>query len=1318
MTSPDAPHRPGRADAAEQWARVRPMVEAVLGVPVGSRGRYLAEHCAGDEAFRRDVERMVRAYEAAEASDDFLAGAAAAAAEFAADVRKLVPPSAVHPFAGSPRFELTRTLGAGGMGVVFEAVDRQSAARVALKLLPVADPDALFRFKREFRSLAALEHPNLVELYELVAEDDQWFFTMELVDGVDFLDWVRNGRHIRDDPAARPPFDAIADERRLRDAMAQLTDGISALHGHGVLHRDLKPSNVLVRPDGQVVILDFGIAVGLGDTTRTTAHLGTPPYMSPEQFAGHSLTAASDWYSMGVMLYEALTGKTPFTGTAGAIFLAKSKGVVVSPSKLVRGVPADLEALCLALLAAEPALRPAADETIARLAAVIEGDDERSPTMEEPTPVFVGRVAQLDALESALDAVRRGASRTVYVRGPSGGGKSALIAHFLGEAGRDEGVLVLEGRCDEQESVPFKAVDAVVDALSSWLRTRSPQQLAHLLPTEIAFLGRLFPVLVRVGAIAAARGGVIVRDPREVRRRAFGVLRALLSSLGETATVVVVIDDLQWGDDDSGELLAHLLTGAAPPRMLFVATYRSEYEHTSPCLQVLATAHAARRDGARPDYLTLSALNAAEAQTLARSLLPPGSNDDVVNRVSAESDGNPFFMHELARYVRTRPGWPHHASEAPFDLERALWARIEALPSVARELLGLVAIAGRPVRNDVWRDASGEAARDPHALALLRHAHLLRSTGSAPLDEVETYHDRIRETIVARLEPAIRRRHHQSLATALAARPDADQETVAVHFAECGEIARASAHFARAAEGAERALAFARAGTLYQRALESPLIEPGQRCVLLTSMGNALANAGRGQLAAQAYERAATIAGADERLDLQRMAATQYAISGHVDEGRALFMHVLRGVGLGSPQSSVALMAQLIARRVQLRLRGLHFVERTERDIPLRDLRRIDALRAVSTALGAVDVVRVAAFQSQALLLALAAGEPRRLALALSWEAVLTATGGPRTARRSSDMLRLASSLANRVESPQARGMVDFADGWVAFLHGRFSHAVTAGAKAEEIFRDQCTGAWWELSTTRTMMAWAMSHCGDNLELGVRLRAWEPEARARGDHFMVTNLLAFPLPYERLVADDIDGAESFLHEALVLWPYRGFHIQHVSVLFSRALMLLYSGAGADACTEVTRRWPAMVRSLQTQNQVTRVMLRDVRARGALQAAAAGVDRARHLARAARDVRAISRERCSWAAGYVERLNAGLAHARGDDAGAIRALETAETSLASAGLALQATIARRQRGLLAGGSAGGALVESADAAMHSRGVVNVDAMSAMLGVAGV
>ncbi|HZJ71572.1 MAG TPA: serine/threonine-protein kinase, partial [Planctomycetota bacterium] len=263
------------------------------------------------------------------------------------------------PVIGGGRFELRGTLGSGGAGVVYRAYDRQLGREVALKLLRQASGRDLYRFKREFRALAGIVHPHLVALHELHAAGGDWYFTMELVEGVSFIDWVRPSpgagpTRSRHDIAAAP-----VDLARLHGAMVQLVDALIALHRAGKLHRDLKPSNVLVDRHGRLVLLDFGLITGVAEGDPERLAVGTPVYMSPEQAADQPLGEASDWYSLGAMLYEALVGRRPFEGEPEQVMTRKQTEQPPSPRQLDPGAPAELSQLCMMLLQPRPQQREA-----------------------------------------------------------------------------------------------------------------------------------------------------------------------------------------------------------------------------------------------------------------------------------------------------------------------------------------------------------------------------------------------------------------------------------------------------------------------------------------------------------------------------------------------------------------------------------------------------------------------------------------------------------------------------------------------------------------------------------------------------------------------------------------------------------------------------------------------------------------------------------------------------------------------------------------------------------------------------------------------
>ncbi|HZW87914.1 MAG TPA: protein kinase, partial [Myxococcaceae bacterium] len=655
-------------------------------------------------------------------------------------------PEHLPPAVLSTRFDGVRFIGEGAFGVVYLARHRETQEEVAVKTIAVGRADLIYRLKHEFRALADLRHRNLIRFYELFADKSPPFFTMEYVPGTDFLSHVRPG--------------GVFDESRLRSALAQLVQGLAELHANGLLHRDVKPSNVRVAPDDRVVLLDFGLAKDLDKNAlgNSIELAGTPGYMSPEQAIGDSVSAASDWYSVGAMLYEALTGRVPFTGTWREIIAQRQRADPVAPRALVPEAPADLSDLCLSLITRDPAARAGAEAI-----EVVLGQAS-SPKTQVDVPgdrPLVGRQRELDELRNALAQVRDGEGVTVLLDGSSGVGKTSLVERFLGRAERESGALVLRGRCYERERVPYQGIDSLIDDLCRLLN--APERVAsEYLPRQVAALVRLFPVMERVPAIRAhgLRTRAAILDEQEIRRQAFGALRELLQRVADRQLLILHIDDLQWGDLDTAKLLRELLRPPDAPPMLLVLGFRSEDRDRSACLMGLLG------EPLGPSIeLHLRPLDANAAGTLMRALLPGPMQDIDVASLTAGTDGNPFLIQELARAVAD-PESRLTLNSSP-DVHQALRARFARLPPAARRLLETVAVAGHPVTELVARRASGLSGSPWEDSLLLGEQHLVRFAGATDERRLEPFHDRIREAVLADLSPERARECERGLAHAL-----------------------------------------------------------------------------------------------------------------------------------------------------------------------------------------------------------------------------------------------------------------------------------------------------------------------------------------------------------------------------------------------------------------------------------------------------------------------------------------------------------------------------------------------------------------------
>ncbi len=720
------------------------------------------------------------------------------------------------------RYEVVGHLGSGGMSTVYEAVDRERGTKVALKTLSAFDASAGVSIKREFRVVADLAHPNLAPVYELTSERGMWFFTMERVEGVSLSRWTRGEAEDGDskatgdlpfsrtlstveasheatqagaarrwsrncsldgeatvvESAARLPPSVDSgvqptlpqrDMGAIRRAFGQITLGIGALHDAGLRHGDIKPANVLVRQDGQVVLVDFGLARPFDDLSSLHRSGGTPTYMAPEQLADAPVGSAADWYALGATLYGMLTGVRPFLAdTKLELYLKKMHYPPPAPRALLPQLPEDLSDVCLALLNPDARERPGRDQ----LLRVFSGTSTPEVLGDRVTkPGFVGRDDELCALEQAYGTARGGQLTLAHVHGQSGIGKSALLTSFLNAVADVDSALILRGRCYERERVPYKGFDRIIDDLALYLSQQEPGHASEYLPAHTGALAKVFPALASIEAVALhAAEEVLPEGAMEVRRRAWSALRDLLAAVGKRRPIVLTIDDLQWSDTESGQLLGELLHGARDVPLLVVILYRPEEAATNEAL--LSYFERCKTLDSVGHFLDLpiAALSLRDAQRLARATLGAAATDANVAYIAQEAQGVPIFIEEMAHYLgkQNAHGVPELSNQT--SLDDAIRARAATLEDRQRKLLEVVAIANSPLPQSIVFEAAELQPGELGTLLALRSAAFVNWLGAGADDVVSPYHDRIRESVLSALDHDTQQRHHLALARALAKR--------------------------------------------------------------------------------------------------------------------------------------------------------------------------------------------------------------------------------------------------------------------------------------------------------------------------------------------------------------------------------------------------------------------------------------------------------------------------------------------------------------------------------------------------------------------
>ena len=701
-------------------------------------------------------------------------------------------------------YEVLGLLGRGGMATVLEVKDTRDGGVVALKLLhsELADEEVQARFDVEFRTLLALDHPNILSVHESGVHEGLPWFTMDKLEGHDLRDEVETWK-------------TVAPSERFGRAESILTDIASALgyiHRRGLVHRDVTPGNVMV-VEGKALLTDFGVVHTPGaELTNAGEMVGTVSYIAPEQISSEvnagQVDARADLYALGGVLYLMLTGRRPFTATTIPSLLEKQLHAAPRPPRDVAPtVPAHLDEICLRLLEKDPSARYGSARHLLSIL------DRRASALEHVDlrrwpPRLVGRTGELASFREALSALAAGRGGALLIEAPSGFGKTRLL-DALCEQAADLSLPVARGRCTPGET--WTGFRGVVD------------QLGEELP----------PV---VEAAFSDEEGEFSQYP---------VHAAIRDLLRPALPRVVILDKLERADRGTLALLDFLLRNhlflADDPVLFVLARRQLEPGEPDPLAELV--------EDELVERLPLRPISPTAVEELLLQLVPPDHRTRMLaQRLHREGEGNPHFIGEMIRglvdqgvITEEAPGRyvlgldVTHISRArlpiPSSILEALEERLSALRPAALQVAEALALCRHEVALEVLEEAL--SLPEERLLALLEELldhHVVR-TRTVGLDELyDLAQARLRDVLVRRADPVRALQLHRRLGSALERlyrhQLSTVLESIAFHF-EQGEVpAKAYPYLVQAGRRLQERSFVVESKEFYERALQ---LEPEAR---------------------------------------------------------------------------------------------------------------------------------------------------------------------------------------------------------------------------------------------------------------------------------------------------------------------------------------------------------------------------------------------------------------------------------------------------------------------------------------------------------
>ena len=784
------------------------------------------------------------------------------------------------------RFKLLEPLGEGGMGTVYKAVDTRSGKKVALKILSrqsLLDEEIKRRFLREAEAGARLVHPSIVEIHEVGELEGEHFISMELVEGKTLHELLKAG--------------PVCAKEAVRIGIA-VGEALRHAHNAGIVHRDIKAANIMITAEGEVKVMDFGLAKiqNASLLTREGQVLGTVTYMSPEQATGEAVDHRTDIFSLGVVLYELITGKLPFgdqydMAVVYSILNVEPAGIRESHPE----VPDPLETIILKALRKDVQHRYQHIEELLgdlrRMKAFLDGKRDFMPSgvelvagAEEASPPaahltagvqggfearFSGRETEIETLKGLLRRADGGEGQTVFVAGEAGIGKTKLVSE-LEKYARTIKIRPMNARCAFREgTVPYRPIVELVRGYFTARGLETPEEVESYFRGKESDLLRHLPV-IQVFLNSAGGGSATLRSKDQL----WEALLRLMEAISRERTLLVFIDDLHWADEETLRFIQYLSRNTLRMAMLLIGTYRPEdlvaeggREH--PLREIESEMS---RDGCL-SILRLERLNENDIRGMISSLFHNAEfGQTLVESVYRESEGNPLFVMEIMKLlkmeevIRSEAGIyrlrsDFEAFSIPSRIQDIVLRRVGRLTRNEREVLEIGAVEG-----EVFHSDTISRCLDAKRLAVLRmlqslerEYHIIHAQGKA----YKFDHAKIRDVLYESITPELRTEYHLMVGRFLAASCGNDEQVapdIAHHFLEGGEPDTAFPFLLTEAGRARKLFANLQALRAYEQALlicsdrKRTGAGAGERDMILEGLGDVCSFIGNHDRAIEFYD--------------------------------------------------------------------------------------------------------------------------------------------------------------------------------------------------------------------------------------------------------------------------------------------------------------------------------------------------------------------------------------------------------------------------------------------------------------------------------